>query len=346
MVLQSPAEQLEGKVLDNGWKVIERMKTAGTMTGGTFSASYVVEDVRGSKGFLKALDYSKALLSKDPAQFLFALTAAYTFERDLLGLCADRKLSHIVRAIDSGKIQIDPTRADGVVEYLIFELADHDIRSYLDVGNSFDLALTLRTLHQVATGLFQLHRIDIAHQDLKPSNVLVFRDSLFKIADLGRATLKHRSAPYDDQAIPGDPTYAPPELLYGYTHPEWLPRRLGCDLYLLGSLIVFFFSEASMTAMIKSYLAEAHCWERWGGSYNEVLPYIRDAFANSCYVISSYIDLSVRSDVMKIVGELCDPDPTTRGVFKRLGHYDQYSLERYISRLDSLARRAELGLKG
>lgn len=60
------------------------------------------------------------------------------------------------------------------VFYLIFELADGDIRRHLAVQESLDLAFVLRTLHHVAVGLDQLHRADIAHQDLKPSNVLIY----------------------------------------------------------------------------------------------------------------------------------------------------------------------------
>lgn len=340
----SPAEQLQGKLLTNGWRVVSRLSSSGEMTGGTFSASYIVENEKGERGFLKALDYSRALKSNDPARSLQALTAAYNIERDLLQLCANKRLSRVIRAIDSGKIDIDRTRADGVVEYLIFELADHDIRGYLDWAKSFDLAWTLRTLHQIATGLFQLHRIDVAHQDLKPSNILVFAKDISKIADLGRATQKQVTAPYDNDIVSGDPTYAPPEQLYGYADADWIRRRLGCDLYHLGSMIVFFFSAASMTAMIKSYLASAHDWDSWGGTYSEVLPYVQDAFSKASYIIGSYIPASVRAEIIKIVGELCNPDPGKRGVSKRLGHYDQYSLERYISRLDFLAKRAELGI--
>ena len=45
----------------------------------------------------------------------------------------------------------------------------------------------------VATGLFQLHSNDIAHQDLEQSNVLHFNEqTLNKLADLGRAVDRAR----------------------------------------------------------------------------------------------------------------------------------------------------------
>ena len=76
----TPAQQLVGKELSNGWKVeslIDRPKTA---TGGYFSSSYIVRSDDGEKAFLKAMDYRKALGSSDPARELQSMTAAYNFE--------------------------------------------------------------------------------------------------------------------------------------------------------------------------------------------------------------------------------------------------------------------------
>ncbi len=62
---------------------------------------------------------------------------------------------------------------DGLpVQYSIFEMADCDTPTYMDVSVKLDLAWTVRMLHQAAVGLQQLHGIGIAPQDLKPSNVL------------------------------------------------------------------------------------------------------------------------------------------------------------------------------
>jgi hypothetical protein len=49
----------------------------------------------------------------------------------------------------------------------------------------------------------------------------------------------------------------------------------------------------------------------------------------------------IRDDVLKLLDELCHPDPNRRGdpVARRLGH-DPYSLGRYVTRLNLLYRRA------
>ena len=61
--------------------------------------------------------------------------------------------------------------------------------------------------------------------------------------------------------------------------------------------------------------------------------------------VKAQIPQEVRPDMLLSIRELCEPDPVLRGhPLNRLGHGDQFSLERYISRFDLLARRAELGL--
>lgn len=211
----SPAEQLVGLTLDNGWKVTGFATRKPNATGGHFSHGYIAEDANGRKGFLKAMDYTEALLNPNTAQVLAAMTNAYLFEKNLCNRCAH--LSRIVRAVDSGSIHVNPTDPFTKVEYLIFELATGDVRAHLDMQARLDVVFVMRTLHHVATALEQLHRTDIAHQDLKPSNVLVFNETEgSKICDLGRAWDRNMPAPHDTCPVAGDRTYAPPEFVRRY----------------------------------------------------------------------------------------------------------------------------------
>ena len=77
-----------------------------------------------------------------------------------------------------------------------------------------------RSLHHIAVGLQQIHGQGIAHQDLKPSNVLVFNGNNSKIGDFGRSAYKGHIPPHENNNVAGDLTYAPPELLYGYVDPD------------------------------------------------------------------------------------------------------------------------------
>src|SRR5439155_2254454 len=137
--------------LDGDWTVVEAIELAEDHTGGHFSQGYVVKRKDGLQAFLKALDFSKALTSEDPARALQAMTEAFNFERDILSQC--RGLDRIVRVYGEGKVTV----SGQTVQYLIFELAKGDVRSYVLISKRFNLVWTLRALHHVATGLSQLH---------------------------------------------------------------------------------------------------------------------------------------------------------------------------------------------
>lgn len=264
-----------------------------------------------------------------------------------------RQLSRVVRVLDAGTIPPEKDDPSGVVQYLIFELADGDVRSHVDrVIKDFDMAWALRTAHQIAAALRQLHSIGIAHQDIKPSNVLVFSDKHSKLADLGRSSDKSSASPFDRLDCAGDRTYAPPELLYGHAPMDWAARRLACDLYLFGSIVTYFFAGVSMTHMLMQRLGTSHRPGEWGGTYEEVIPFVNHAFQK---IIREFRDgresrdgivVDCAKDVFDAVQHLCDPDPERRRHPKNpVSGVGRYSLERYISLFDRLAKRAEYILK-
>lgn len=133
--MTAPATQLLGLTLENGWKVVEALpgpRYSGG-TGGHFSAGYVVER-NGQRAFLKALDYSAALQAADPAVELQRMTTAFNFEREILFRCRDENLSRIIRTLEDGKVNVNAASSVGIVQYLIFELADSDIRMHAVAG--------------------------------------------------------------------------------------------------------------------------------------------------------------------------------------------------------------------
>src|SRR5207253_9130865 len=65
---QTPAESLLGKTLNGGWRVIEAFPLSPNATGGVFSVGYIVEAPDGTRGFLKALDYTRTIGSADLAE--------------------------------------------------------------------------------------------------------------------------------------------------------------------------------------------------------------------------------------------------------------------------------------
>lgn len=338
-----PSEQLEGMKLADGWTVLKRLQRGRTSTGGENSAQYIVENVDGRKGFLKAMDYTEALKAPDTAEFMQALTRAYLFEKSICEKCKKKGLRRVLHAIASGSVNPHPEEFATKVEYLVFELADHgDIRSHLDAHADLDLAFLLRAIHHVAVGLSELHRTQIAHQDLKPSNVLVFEPAVgTKISDLGRAWDQQVPSPFDSCPVAGDRTYAPPERLYGQPLSQEPYARFASDIYQLGSLIVFLFARVHVNAALVRSLAPEHRPISWGDTYVEVLPYLQATFGRIVADFSLSVPVLIRSELAEIVKYLCEPDPARRGhPANRRGRGNPYSLERTISTLALLCSRA------
>lgn len=343
----SPAKALLGLDLLGGWHVVEYLPKGADSTGGFFSQGYIVRHRDGREGFLKALDYSAALQIPDQVAALQALTAAYLFERSVLEQCAEARLSNVIRIYDAGQTTVKGFGQLSRVDYLIFERALWDARAHRDSLADVGLAWTLRSLHNVAKGLRQLHGRGIAHQDLKPSNVLVTDASTSKIGDLGRCSVTGQIAPHDGLLIAGAQGYAPPELLYGGVDCDEQIRRRACDVYLFGSMISFMFAGVSATAALSQELDPGYRWTEWSESYDAVLPYVRDAHDRVVARLEAATPQMFREDIAPIFRILTDPDPFLRGDVKQpMRTLRRYSLERFVSRLDLLARKAESVIGG
>lgn len=339
---QTAAEQLEGRIIGGEWEVIEQITLPDEHTGGHFSVGYRVRSSDGQEGYLKALDFSAAMRAGDPARALQALTEAFNFERDVLHACRERGFDRIVVPLADGRVQVEDA-SPPTVQYLVFRLADQDLRTRLIQEPPEHLATVFGILHHCAVGIRQLHSAEIAHQDLKPSNVLKFEGEGHKLADLGRASYRGYTPPHERVTIAGDKSYAPPELLYNHVPSDWGKRRRACDLYLLGSLAVSIFRGVNMTALLRMELHDEHDWIRWRGPFKDVLPYVRSAFNNSLRKVGSEISGWAREETMQTVRYLCEPNPDRRGHPRNhVGNRDPYSLERFVSKFNLLANRAQV----
>jgi eukaryotic-like serine/threonine-protein kinase len=326
-----------------GWKVVSKIAPHEGGSGGNFSHHYVAKK-DGKSAFVKAMDLSSALSpDEDTVALIRLLTAAYEHERQILLHCRDRRLSKVVLAITHGEVQVPGyDTIAGRAFYLIFDLADGDIRAQVNETKRFDKGWSIRALRDVAHGLWQIHKELIAHQDMKPSNVLYYKNQGFRIADFGRASRRGKLIDHDEFAVAGDRTYSPPELLYGQIDPEFSIRRFGCDVYMLGNLAAFMFAGVNVTSAITIRLDAQFRWMNWSGTYAEVLPYVQAAFTEFLSDLRAGLDNDVGDEVTRLVRELCNPDPKLRGHSRGVGKHDQYSMERYVSELDRMSKQYDL----
>lgn len=363
--LSSYAENLIGLELPGGWVVTSKLPKPGSaeaqdLTGSFFSIGYIAEkEEKGKaakmKAFLKVIDVEKALMIQDSKLGILArmrlVSDSHLFECNILDVCKQAKLDRIVTILAQGEIE-RPTPTGYEVPYILFELADGDVRKLVKRTNLLDAAWKLRVLHDVAVGVQQLHRHNIAHQDLKPSNVLMFENSGqgAKIGDMGRASRRGADAQHDGQIIAGAIAYAPPEQVFGITPERWEDRREGCDLYHLGTLLIFLFSGTTPTDYYLHVLDDDIRPGRWQGNgkcdYQAALPILTATFTGFVDVLRQDLPEWAAEELAQIVIEACHPDYRQRGnpeARKRSGK--PIGIEMFVSKFDRLAKRAQVEVR-
>lgn len=345
------AQLLEDKFIGHGWKVTKKYDSTEIKSGGVYSCCYEVKrEIDGIEqvGFLKAIDYSDAMKATDnPVELIQNITNAYQYEKKILTLCLERGLNNIVRLVESGGLDVEEAPKYPRVEYLILEHADQgDVRNVLS-KTEVNFEWKVRSIHQITKALSQLHKIGIAHQDVKPSNVVNFGLEKTKLTDLGSACSKDNIQDelprHLQDRYSGSFEYSPPELLYGNVSGIFEERRILCDLYLLGSMIVFYFLDMSMNALLKTNLDRKLWWERpeMYGKFEYVKPYLTEAFEKSLSDFRNAIEFEdVKDDLEIALRYLCNPDPSRRGHSKNLNQkFNQFGLARFLSTFDRIVKK-------
>jgi serine/threonine protein kinase len=275
-------------------------------------------------------------------------TSAYEHERNLLHQCKDRRLRRVVVPLADGTAKVSEIfKPLDRVPYLIFPMAEGNIRDVVAKWGRFDLAWALRSLHHSAVGLQELHGIGVAHQDVKPSNVLVFPVEGSKLTDLGSASQVERPSQSDKKNIPGDVSYATPEQWYGWSQSLDFSNRYLVDLYRLGGLIFFFFAGCSATDAVQLKLSMKYGKDFVKSDFISDLPYMQHAFNEALHDLRILIETlagDLTDEIIMTVKELCEPDPRHRGdpIARSAAYRKQHDIQAYISRFNRLAKTAEL----
>lgn len=341
----SAVHNLEGKKLKTGWLVTEKVKAKPGSSGGHFSVCYLAEK-DGQIGFLKAINVLTFLNDEDvdlPKAMATTLNT-FNYEKEILEKCGQKGLNKISRLLDSGSENMDGFLIKNV-HYLIFEKADDDVRSHINFSNKVDFAWKLRSLHNIAVGIKQLHGIEVSHQDLKPSNVFVFNKNISKIGDLGRSLSETVFGPHSKRNFAGDSRYAPPEVFNMYVLPNWRDKVFAIDCYLLGSMAAFYITGHSMTALLSKNINPNV--NIMGLSFEQALPYWVVAFDDALMNIESELgDFPDKDLLISAIRMLCYPDPNDRGHIKNAKSQNSFNMERFIEIFNRIASKAEMKLRG
>ena len=126
---------------------------------------------------------------------------------------------------------------------------------------------------------------------------------------------------------------------------DWYDRNLAMESYLLGNLITFYFTGLNMTALIINKLGTLGISDTT--TLKERKAYLDRCFNDSLEEIRTSIHYHDFADpIVTMISELCNPDPTRRNDEKTLRERgSNYSLYRYITKLDYLSNKASIKLR-
>ena len=340
---------LTGQTLPSGWKLVQQLSKSPGGSGSNFCVGYIAER-NGNKAFVKAIDFVKALNAADPIAELAKLTSLATFEREAMELCEAQNLSRLIRLFSFEYVNLDSTKNPlNQVYCLIMEIGAGDLRKQLSHVGVFSCSAVFAILADVALGMSQLHRHGVAHQDIKPSNVISMTDmsapknALFKVGDLGRVVRKDRSGPYDGLPWPGDGQYAPPERYYGLVPTQWTDARESSDAYMLGSLVFFLLTGTPLQPLLWSRLTPMMMPGTWSGGYTEPLILVLRSLQLNIIsdVLLPRVPPSLKDSLVAVLKELIDPDPVKRGDRRARAQVDNaVGLDRFVPKFRQLANQA------
>jgi serine/threonine protein kinase len=326
--------KLIGTTLEGGWTIVSQRRPPPTATGGCFSHGFVARRADGHEVFVKVLDITLSASHPEPLKDLELRIQRFNYESAIARACADDRLSRVAHAVAEGILRIGPAQTD-VFPYLVFERAAGDLRDQVLRERQLPPWICYRILHNVAVAIRQLHAKNIAHQDVKPSNVLDFSSEGHKLGDFGSAHDRTRTRPGTIHSIAGDPGYAPPEQLYRYHIDDWVVRRLMADVYHLGSLALFLLTAEHATARLARQLAPEHHWDVWLGSADDLLPILRRATAEIIDEVRAEhtgLEADQHLELVQILRYLLEADPLLRGYPADRSEGVPAGMQRLISR--------------
>jgi len=232
--LRREDRKFEGREQIAGYRLLERLG------GGAMGTVYKARQLSLDRDV--AIKILSPELAEDP-----------TFvERFLREAKAVARLNHanIISGIDVGD-------ADGV-KYFVMEYVDGStVASLLRRGGALDEERALLVGQQICRALDHAYKNNLVHRDLKPENVLITRDGVAKVCDLGLAKLEDLPQSAGEARRMGTPDYISPEQARGEANVD-----IRSDLYSLGATLYHMlvgrppFEAATPAAVMAKHMTE------------------------------------------------------------------------------------------
>jgi serine/threonine protein kinase len=150
---------------------------------------------------------------------------------------------------------------DGKFHFLVMEFVDGvSLQDLVRRRGPLDPIRAAHYVHQAALGLEHAHEAGLVHRDVKPANLLVDRQGVVKILDLGlarffRDTRESVTQKYDGNAVLGTADYLAPEQAVDSHNVD-----IRCDIYSLG--MTFYFLLAGRGPFQDGSVAEKLIWQQ------------------------------------------------------------------------------------
>ena len=139
--------------------------------------------------------FGKIYLVQDPQKQLYSMKKIVLSEElDVQSvikeyrMCYKIKHPNVIKILGVYNNKLDKTT---YVVYVLMEVGltdwEKEIKSYSDKHLEYTEAELINIIKQLTSVLAFLQRKNISHRDIKPQNILVFKNNIYKIADFGEA---------------------------------------------------------------------------------------------------------------------------------------------------------------
>jgi len=194
---------------------------------GTYGLVYLVENNKTTEQYaLKKIvcrDYNELIKQKNELELLFSV-----------------KHEHILNLLGIQFKYLDETTS---AIYVLMELAQNDwnqeIKRRLLAKRYYKENEIIHILKQIIKGFLFLQEKNIAHRDIKPQNILLFPNNVYKIADFGEAKfIKNIS---ERSTLKGSELYMSPLLYKGYKFNQHnvFHNPFKSDMFSLGYCVLY-----------------------------------------------------------------------------------------------------------